>query len=157
MKVASYMRKLGLEQGDFVGVIGRLTTHLTALAYACFFNGTPYHALHTEYEQSAIERLFGITKPRLIFCDGDEFEKVQAATKGLQVQIVTMRNHPAGILRIQDILTTPVEMNFRPVRLKDGTDQLLAILSSSGTSGLPKTQASTTFGISAMTLSISLG
>lgn len=60
MKVASYMRKLGLEQGDFVGVIGRLTTHLTALAYACFFNGTPYHALHTEYEQSAIERLFGI-------------------------------------------------------------------------------------------------
>ncbi|EDW50619.1 GM14724 [Drosophila sechellia] len=77
MKVASYMRKLGLEQGDFVGVIVRLTTHLTALAYACFFNGTPYHALHTEYEHSAIERLFGITKPRLIFCDGDEFEKVQ--------------------------------------------------------------------------------
>ncbi|EDX09357.1 4-coumarate--CoA ligase 1 [Drosophila simulans] len=138
MKVASYMRKLGLEQGDFVGVVGRLTTHLTALAYACFFNGTPYHALHTEYEQSAIERLFGITKPRLIFCDGDEFEKVQAATKGLQVQIVTMRNHPVGTLRIQDILTTPVDTNFRPVRLKDGTDQLLAILSSSGTSGLPK-------------------
>ncbi|EDW93555.1 4-coumarate--CoA ligase 1 [Drosophila yakuba] len=138
MKVATYMRKLGLQQGDFVGIIGRLTTHLTALAYACFFNGTPYHALHTQYEESAIERLFAITKPRLIFCDGDEFEKVQAATKELQVQIVTMRNHPTGSLSIQDILNTPVESNFRPVRLKDGTDQILAILSSSGTSGLPK-------------------
>jgi len=72
------MRTFGLEQGDFVGIIGRLTTHLMVLAYPCFFNETPYHALHTEYE-----RLFGITKPRLIFFDGDEFEKIREATKDL--------------------------------------------------------------------------
>ncbi|XP_016981391.1 4-coumarate--CoA ligase 1 [Drosophila rhopaloa] len=137
-RVAIYMRKLGLEQGDFVGIIGRLTTHLTAVAYACFFNGTPYHALHTEYDESTIERLFGISRPRLIFCDGDDFEKVQAATEDLQIQIITMRNHPEGSLRIQDILRIPVGQNFQPVRLKDGTDQTLAILSSSGTSGNPK-------------------
>ncbi|KAH8364634.1 hypothetical protein KR084_009319 [Drosophila pseudotakahashii] len=137
-RVATYMRNLGLEQGEFVGIIGRLTTHLTTLAYACFFNGTPYHALHTEYEQSAIERLFGITRPRLIFCDGDDFAKVRAATEKLQVRIVTMRNHPKGSLRIEDILRTSVAENFQPVRLKEGTDQTLAIQSSSGTSGLPK-------------------
>ncbi|EDW93556.1 luciferin 4-monooxygenase [Drosophila yakuba] len=138
MRVASYMRDMGLGQDDIVGVMGRHTTHLSAVAYACFFNGTPFHALHNAYEESCISKLFGITKPRLIFCDGDEYEKVQAATKDLQVTIVTMRNHPVGSVRIQDILTTSVKQNFQPVRLKDGTDQTLAILSSSGTSGFPK-------------------
>ncbi|XP_017070641.1 uncharacterized protein LOC108107590 isoform X2 [Drosophila eugracilis] len=138
MRIASYMREFGLEQGDFVGIVGRLTTHLTALAYACFFNGTPYHALHTTYEKSCIERLFGITTPRLIFCDGDDYEKVKEASKNLQVRIVTMRNHPKGSLTIHDILNTSVVQNFKPVRLKDGTDQILAVLSSSGTSGLSK-------------------
>ncbi|EDW50620.1 GM14725 [Drosophila sechellia] len=49
-----------------------------------------------------------------------------------------MRNHPSGSVRIQDVLTTPVMQNFQPVRLKDGNDHTLAILSSSGTSGFPK-------------------
>ncbi|XP_017129317.1 4-coumarate--CoA ligase 1 [Drosophila elegans] len=137
-RVAVYLRNLGLEQGDFVGVIGRLTTHMTAVAYACFFNGTPYHALHTEFGESEIKRLFEISRPKLIFCDGDEFEKVRAATEDLRVQIITMRNHPEGSLRIQDILRTPVGQNFQPVRLKEGSEQTLALLSSSGTSGPPK-------------------
>ncbi|XP_017129624.1 luciferin 4-monooxygenase-like [Drosophila elegans] len=138
-RVASYMRNLGLGQNDIVGVMGRHTTHLAAVAYACYFNGTPFHALHNAYEQSTIAKLFGITKPRLIFCDGDEFDKVRAASQGHQVQIVTMRNHPrCDSIRIQDVLTTPVDPNFRPVRLTLGTDQTLAILSSSGTTGVPK-------------------
>ncbi|KAH8364631.1 hypothetical protein KR084_009318, partial [Drosophila pseudotakahashii] len=137
-RVASYMREMGLGQEDMVGVMGRQTTHLAAVAYACFFNGTPFHALHNAYEESTVEQLFGITRPRLIFCDGDEFEKVRAATRDLQVSIVTMRNHPKRTLRIQDVLSTPVEKNFRPVRLEHGNDQTLAILSSSGTSGISK-------------------
>lgn len=74
----------------------------------------------------------------MIFCDGDEYEKIKSATKDLQVTIVTMRNHPKGSVRIQDVLTTPVMQNFQPLRLKDGIDHTLAILSSSGTSGFPK-------------------
>ncbi|XP_017070676.1 luciferin 4-monooxygenase-like [Drosophila eugracilis] len=137
-RVASYMRQIGLTQDDIVGIMGRYTAHLTAVAYACFFNGTPFHALHNAFEESTIEHLFGITKPRLIFCDGDEHEKVKVATRNLQVKIVTMRNHPKGSLRIQDIMTTPVVENFKPIRLKSGNDQTLAILSSSGTTGCSK-------------------
>ncbi|XP_016955243.1 luciferin 4-monooxygenase isoform X1 [Drosophila biarmipes] len=137
-RVSCFMRKMGLGQDDIVGVMGRHTTHLAAVAFACFFNGTPFHALHNAYEESTIEELFGLTKPRLIFCDGDEFEKVRAATRNLQVKIATMRNHPEGALRIQDILTTPVEQNYQPTRLRHGNVHTLAILSSSGTTGVPK-------------------
>ncbi|SPP84598.1 blast:Luciferin 4-monooxygenase [Drosophila guanche] len=74
MRVASYMRGLGLKQTDIVGLIARNTTHLVAVAYACFFNGMPFHSLNISYEQETIEKLFSITRPRLIFCDGDEYE-----------------------------------------------------------------------------------
>jgi len=74
----------------------------------------------------------------LIFCDGDEFEKVRAATAQLNVKIITMRNHPLDSIRIDEILATPIEENFRPARLEQGNDQTLAILCSSGTTGIPK-------------------
>jgi len=121
-----------------VGIIARNTTHMSAVAYACFFNGIAFHSLNISYEQSTIEKLFKITKPRLIFCDGDEYEKVRAATAQLNVKIITMRNHPLDSIRIDEILATPIEENFRPARLEQGNDQTLAILCSSGTTGIPK-------------------
>ncbi|SPP84601.1 blast:BPTI/Kunitz domain-containing protein [Drosophila guanche] len=65
IRVVSYMRGLGLKQTDIVGLIARSTTHLVAVAYACFFNGMP---------------------PRLIFCDGDEYESVLTATETLKLE-----------------------------------------------------------------------
>ncbi|XP_002137773.2 luciferin 4-monooxygenase-like [Drosophila pseudoobscura] len=145
MRVATYMRGLGLKQCDIVGLIARNTTHLVAVAYACFFNGMPFHSLNISYEQDTIEKLLSITRPRLIFCDGDEYERVLAATEHIKLDttIITMRNHPSGSLRIQDILTTPIEDNFRPARLEQGPDQTLAILCSSGTTGVPKAVTAT--------------
>ncbi|XP_017007312.2 uncharacterized protein Acsx3 [Drosophila takahashii] len=138
MHVASFMRSEGLLQSDVVGIIGRNTTHMSAVAYACFFNGIAFHSLNISYEQSTIEKLFEITKPRLIFCDGDEFEKVRAATSQLDVKIITMRNHHRDSIRIDEVLATPIEVDFRPARLEQGNDQTLAILCSSGTTGIPK-------------------
>ncbi|XP_064544940.1 uncharacterized protein LOC135432965 [Drosophila montana] len=138
MRVASYMRSLGLQQSDIVGIIARNTTHICAVAYACFFNGIAFHSLNIIYEQATIEKLFDITKPRLIFCDGEDYEKVKSATENLNVKIITMRNHQIGSISIEEVLATPVEANFEPSRLEQGNDQTLAILCSSGTTGIPK-------------------
>ncbi|EDV94911.1 4-coumarate--CoA ligase 1 [Drosophila grimshawi] len=138
MHVASYMRSLGLVQTDIVGIIGRNTTHIFAVVYGCFFNGIAFHSLNTSYEQSTIEKLFDITKPRLIFCDGEDYEKVKSATEKLNAKIITMRNHQSGSISIEEVLATPVETDFQPARLEQGNDQTLAILCSSGTTGIPK-------------------
>ncbi|EDW76594.2 uncharacterized protein Dwil_GK15543 [Drosophila willistoni] len=138
MRVASYMRQLGLKQSDIVGIIGRNTTHIFAVVYACFFNGIAFHSLNIKYEEKTIENLYKITKPSLIFCDGDEYEKVQTATKDLNVKIITMRNHTSESVTIEEVLTTPIVEGFKPVRLEQGTNQNLAILCSSGTTGDPK-------------------
>ncbi|KAH8310712.1 hypothetical protein KR044_002699, partial [Drosophila immigrans] len=138
MCIASYLRNLGLVQTDVVGIIARNTTHMAAVAYACFFNGIPFHSLNVNYDQANIEKLFNITKPQVIFCDGDEYQTVKAATKLLNPQIITMRNHAKDSVRIEDLLLTKVEQNFKPVHLEQGNNQTLAIICSSGTTGTPK-------------------
>ncbi|XP_043653823.1 4-coumarate--CoA ligase CCL1-like [Drosophila teissieri] len=138
MRVASYMRSEGLLQSDIVGIIGRNTTHMLAVAYACFFNGIAFHSLNISYDRDTIEKIFKVTRPCIIFCDGDEFAKVRSATAQLDVKIVTMRNHPLDSIKIDEVLTTPIERNFKPAKLEKGNDQTLAILCSSGTTGTPK-------------------
>ncbi|KAH8330568.1 hypothetical protein KR067_005171, partial [Drosophila pandora] len=138
IRVASYLRSLGLGQSDVVGIVARNTTHISAVAYACFFNGTAYHALSLTNDQSTVGKLFSVTKPSVIFCDGDEFEKIQAATSNLNVKIITMRKHHPDSIPIEEVLKTPVEDNFLPVCLEQGNDQTLAIVCSSGTTGTPK-------------------
>jgi len=137
-RIASYLRNYGLLQSDVVGIIARNTTHISAVAYACFFNGIAFHSLNVGYEEANIKKLFNITKPQLIFCDGEDFEKVRAATKELNVRIVTMRNHTEDSIPIEELLLTEVEDNFKPTRLDQGNNQTLAILCSSGTTGTPK-------------------
>lgn len=137
-RVASYLSGLELQQTDIVGIVARNTTHNSAVAYGCYFNGIAYHALNINYEQATIEKLYGLTKPKVIFCDGDEYEKVRAATAKLDVRIVTMRNHPAGSISIDEVLQTPVEQDFKPAHLEQGNNQTLVIMCSSGTTGTPK-------------------
>ncbi|KAH8270142.1 hypothetical protein KR018_004654 [Drosophila ironensis] len=138
MRVASYMRNMGVGQQQVVGLMARHTTHMSAVAYACFFNGTPVHCLHKSYELATIAKLYGLTRPSIVFCDGDEYEKVKKATAGLAVTIVTMRNHQPGSVTIDAVLATPIEENFQPAKLERGNDQTMAILCSSGTTGTPK-------------------
>lgn len=138
MRVASYMRSLGIRQSDIVGIVARNTTHISAVAYGCFFNGIPFHALNINYEEEVIEKLFALSKPRLVFCDGDEYEKINAATTDLDITIVTMRNHPGESVTIDEVLATPVEEGFEPYPLEEGINHTLAILCSSGTTGTPK-------------------
>uniref|UniRef100_A0A6P4EZV2 Luciferin 4-monooxygenase-like n=1 Tax=Drosophila rhopaloa TaxID=1041015 RepID=A0A6P4EZV2_DRORH len=138
IRIATYMRNLDLSQFDIVGIIANNSTHIAAVAYACFFNGIALHSLNSNYIPEIIEKLFLITKPRLIFCDGEAYPKVRAATAKLNVEIVTMCNISEDVISIQEVLQTPVENGFKPTPLKLGTDHQLAILSTSGSTGNQK-------------------
>jgi len=136
--VASYLRNMNLQQSDIIGIVARNTTHSSSVAYGCLFNGQAFHSLNINHAQATIERLYNITKPRVIFCDGDEYEKISSATAKLNVKIVTLRNHKPGSIPIEDVLSTPIKDDFKPYKLEKGNDQTMAIISSSGTTGVPK-------------------
>ncbi|KAH8376565.1 hypothetical protein KR093_000122, partial [Drosophila rubida] len=136
--VASYLRNMQLHQTDIIGIIARNTTHVSAVVYGCLFNGLAFHCVNINHTPATIEKLYGITKPRVIFCDGEEYEKISNGTKNLNVKIVTMRKHQPGSTPIEELLSTPIKPDFKPYKLEKGNDQTLAIICSSGTTGVPK-------------------
>ncbi|XP_011187343.2 uncharacterized protein LOC105215234 [Zeugodacus cucurbitae] len=139
ISVASYLKGLGLGCDDVVGIVGQNTTLLMPVLVGCWINGTPYNTLHPIHEADDIKLLFSLTKPKIIFCDGEVFHKVQNATKMLNAPIFTLCNHLEGVPQIQDILQpVPMEGLYQATPLKYGPNQTMVIIPSSGTTGKPK-------------------
>lgn len=142
--IASYMRNIGINQSDVVAIVGRNTTHISAVVYACLFNGVTFQTLNPNHAQPTMANLFKITKPRLVFCDGDEYQKLKEASAPLEdCKLVIMRKPVEGELSIHDLLATPIKPGFKPVRLEKGNNQTQVILCTSGTTGTPKAVTNT--------------
>ncbi|KAM8705400.1 hypothetical protein ACLKA7_009805 [Drosophila subpalustris] len=140
VKVSIYLRQQGFnEESHIVGILATNTTHLAALAYGCMFNGTPFHAINPNVEEQIICNLFGITKPRIICCDVQDYDKMSNIARTLGSKILTINGSITGVTSILDILrTTKLEENYKPESFEKGRDRKLAILCSSGTTGTPK-------------------
>ncbi|KAH8301567.1 hypothetical protein KR059_006097, partial [Drosophila kikkawai] len=139
IRIAQIFKKKGLQYPDVIGLAVRNSTYVMSLAVACFLNGTPFHAVNPEMDDATMTHVFSITKPKLIFCDGQEYEKVLASTKEWQPEILTVTEPIEGVPHIESLLEpTPTEVFYQPELLKEGGQQTMAILCSSGTTGLPK-------------------
>ncbi|XP_017002696.2 luciferin 4-monooxygenase-like [Drosophila takahashii] len=139
IRIAQILKKKGLKHPDVIGISARNSTYVTPVALACLLNGTPFHAVNPVSDEATLTHIFSITKPTVIFCEGQEYQKVLSATKGWQPEIVTVIDPIEGVPHIESFLEpTKTEMFYQPEPLKEGGEQTVAILCSSGTTGLPK-------------------
>ncbi|KAH8320593.1 hypothetical protein KR067_005750, partial [Drosophila pandora] len=139
IRMAQHFKKRGLKHSDVIGIIARNTTYVMPLGVACLLNATPFHAVNPTMDEATTNHVFSITKPSLIFCDGQDYQKVRAATIGWQPEIFTITEPLPGVPHIETLLDpTPTEFFYQPEPLKEGGDQTVVILCSSGTTGLPK-------------------
>ncbi|KAH8370821.1 hypothetical protein KR093_005113, partial [Drosophila rubida] len=139
IRIAQHLKKRGLKSTDVIGIAARNTTYLMPLGVACLLNTTPFHAVNPALDEDTIKYVFNITKPKLIFCDGLDYAKIKAATRTWKPEIFTMVDHMDDVPTIESLLDpTTTEMFYKPEPLKLGGDQTVAILCSSGTTGLPK-------------------
>ncbi|XP_020815231.1 4-coumarate--CoA ligase-like 7 [Drosophila serrata] len=139
IRLAQFLRKRGLTHKDVIGIVGENTTYLMPLAVACLMNGTPFHTPHPMLDEDTLRHVLSITKPGLIFCDGNIYHKVHSATSGWQPEFFTLSDHPEGVPSIETLLEpTSTEDSYHPEPLREGGDQTVAVLCSSGTTGLPK-------------------
>lgn len=89
-----------------------------------------------------ITKLYETTRPKLIFCDEENYNKVLYVmeTLKLNVKIVLMTGSLKGILNIKDLVTYPKDIgdisSFPCTKLSSA--DTAAILCSSGTTGTPK-------------------
>lgn len=58
--------------------------------------------------------MYTITKPKIVFCDGQDYEKVRSATKDWQPEIVTTTGSVDGVLGIESLLDeTKTEISYQ--------------------------------------------
>ncbi|KAH8371970.1 hypothetical protein KR093_009555, partial [Drosophila rubida] len=139
IRIAQYLKHRGLNHKDVIGISAKNTTYVMPLGIACLMNTTPFHAVNPMLDEETIKYVFELTKPMIIFCDGHEFEKIRSATRGWHPEIFTLVDHIEGVPKIETLLDpTDTERLYQPEVLKNGGDQTVAILCSSGTTGLPK-------------------
>ncbi|XP_017039128.1 4-coumarate--CoA ligase 1-like [Drosophila ficusphila] len=139
IRMAQIFKKKALKHSDVIGIAARNSTYVMPVAVACLLNGTPFHAVNPVADEATMTHIFSITKPSVIFCDGQEYKKVHASTKAWQPEIFTVVDPVEGVPHIDTLLEpTKTEFLFRPEPLKEGGEQTAAILCSSGTTGMPK-------------------
>ncbi|XP_023160554.2 4-coumarate--CoA ligase 1-like [Drosophila hydei] len=137
--IAQYLKSEGLTHRDVVGLIARNSAHLADVLFACLFNATPFHAVNPMVEREAIAALYAITKPKIIFCDGRDYELLKGLTKDWTPKFITLSDPTENVTGIEELLANAIkENNYEPTKLVHGADQTMAIVCSSGTSGLPK-------------------
>ncbi|XP_016946542.1 uncharacterized protein LOC108022200 [Drosophila biarmipes] len=139
IRIAQFFKKRELGHKDVIGIAMQSSTYSMPLGVACLLNGTPFHSISTLLDEATTAHVFSITKPKLIFCDGTDVRKIQAATIGWSPDIYTLTDHVEGVLSIETLLDpTATERMYQPEPLKEGAGQTVVILCSSGTTGLPK-------------------
>ncbi|XP_039481352.1 4-coumarate--CoA ligase 1-like [Drosophila santomea] len=142
IRIAQILKKKGLKHTDVIGIAAKNSTYVTPVAVAsvaCLLNGTPFHAVNPVSDEATLTHIFSITKPTVIFCDGQDHEKLRVAAKGWQPEIFTITDSVEGVPHIDTFLEpTTTEMFYQPEPLREGGEQTVAIFCSSGTTGLPK-------------------
>ncbi|KNC22021.1 hypothetical protein FF38_14204 [Lucilia cuprina] len=134
IKIAEYFKSLSLNADDVVGILAPDTTYVMPVALASWFNGTPFQAINCKWETAVVRNLYEFSRPKIIFCDGLQYEKVKAACENFKPLIYTLCNHLENVPQIEDLLQRA--SGAKP--LKYGSKQTMVIMVSSGTSGMPK-------------------
>ncbi|XP_017864006.1 PREDICTED: 4-coumarate--CoA ligase 3 [Drosophila arizonae] len=139
IRIAQQLKAMNLRQDDVVGIAATNTTYLMPVVLGCLLNGTPFHAVSPWHDEPTFKHLFCITRPRIIFCDGTVYDRLSAIAKMLKAPVYTLKEHRLQLPRIEDLLEpTKQELHYIPEPLMLGGDQTVAILCTSGTTGLPK-------------------
>ena len=73
--------QLSLQLGDVVGVAAKNTTYLAPTVLGCFLIGCPVSTMDPTFDVTEVANIFRQTKPKLVFCDHDNWRVIIEALK----------------------------------------------------------------------------
>lgn len=104
IRIAQYFRKWQLTADDVIAIFAPNVLNVAPVALAAWFNATPFQATNCAYELDVIKHLYDFIKPKVIFCDGLQYEKVKKASEGFKPLIYTLCNHLDQVPKLEDLL-----------------------------------------------------
>lgn len=98
VRLAMNLYKLGYKKGDMIAVACKNSENLAPVVFACNVIGAPVNTLDPTFAKNDMAHMFGITKPKLVFCDYDNITVVQEALKEkyLDAEIITLIKRVQG-------------------------------------------------------------
>ncbi|XP_077513552.1 luciferin 4-monooxygenase-like [Amblyomma americanum] len=137
-RVAAGLRQLGLRTGDVVGFHCANGTELIVALCGTFFAGGIAAFVKTNLTQGEARHQLRDVEPTFVVCDIEDIKKIKDACDGLasvQLLIVTTGTCDEA-LSLSELKRSHPEQIAAPLNLN--ADSVLAILYSSGSTGLPK-------------------
>ncbi len=133
-RLARFMTELGVAPGDRVSVQVEKSPAALCLYLACLRAGFVFHPLNTGYQSNELEYFLGNAEPSLLVCDSAKRAKLQPLADAAGVKhLLTLDANGSGSLIEQ---SRGSSSDFADVPRT--TDDLAALLYSSGTTGVPK-------------------
>ncbi|XP_037931995.1 probable 4-coumarate--CoA ligase 3 [Teleopsis dalmanni] len=139
--IALHFKDLGLQQQDIIGICASNSDYVAPIFIGAMFCGLIVSTLDPSFDKDGIKHIYGITKPKILFCDGGIYETLKEAFQeiNLESDIYTIKDHIVGVPNVTNLFKEVTDKtSFEPVTLRDGCHQTAVIVCSSGTTGLPK-------------------
>lgn len=98
-RIAKSLLRFELKFGDVVGFVVKNTTYVAPAVLACLLIGAPVSTLDPTFDENEIANIFQQTKPKLVFCDSDNYDRVSDALNscGNECQLITVDESVEGI------------------------------------------------------------
>ncbi|CAB3222159.1 unnamed protein product [Arctia plantaginis] len=147
IQCATSLRNIGLKKDDVIVLMGPNHLDLAIPLYAGFYLGLAVAPTDRTMNIYELQQSFGITKPKVVFCQSEKVQDVQKAVKLLQIDTkVISFDKSSDTLDFAELLETyggKVDVNnFKATDFKPEVTISL-LIPTSGTTGLPKSAALT--------------
>lgn len=80
-RIAGNLKREGLQLGDVIGLVVKNTTYVAPVVLGCFLVGCPVSTMDPTFDVAEVVNIFKQTKPKLVFCDHDNWRVVIEALK----------------------------------------------------------------------------
>ncbi|XP_026727959.1 4-coumarate--CoA ligase-like 7 [Trichoplusia ni] len=142
IRCASCFKKLGLKVGDVIILMGANNIDQAIPFYAALFEGIITSGIDRTLGVNELKGVFSNNKPKLIFCQGD---KVQDAKKALELaggegRVISYDRSPDTISFSDMLEKYGEDVDVQKYRAADfdSEETIALIVSTSGSTGLPK-------------------
>lgn len=98
LRIAKNLTKEGFKLNDVIGLVAKNTTYVAPLVLASLLCGTPCSTLDPSFDVNEISHIFQQTKPKIVFCDHDNWAHVVEALKKYESpsEVVTIDEKMTG-------------------------------------------------------------
>uniref|UniRef100_A0A8D8MXI4 4-coumarate--CoA ligase-like 3 n=1 Tax=Culex pipiens TaxID=7175 RepID=A0A8D8MXI4_CULPI len=132
IRVAQNLTELGFKPGDMTAVIAGYSTNLSPVIFGCFLAGFVVNTVDNRLDAHDMSHLLRLTEPVLVLCDEAVFGTAQAAIAEAEIT--------ARVVILTEDLASPTgtEDRYQAPSVPDSKVTLAAVITSSGSTGLPK-------------------